>query len=136
MCVSDRVKVCACECPGVRESEPGATPVGAGRICFAAGPSRALAAAATPAASCQFCPPALTSVQADAARRRCVGGFWLCRCWRLSRRGTLFLPRRGTLTALTLALHVVPRPRDPDPGLARQPHNALGWEHSLRGCSN
>lgn len=76
VCVSDRVKVCACECPGVRESEPGAARVGGGRICFAAGPSRALAAAPTPAASFQFCTPPLTSPEAGPARRRCVGGFW------------------------------------------------------------
>lgn len=76
-CVSDRVKVCVCECWGVRESEPPAALVGGGRICLAAGPSRAWRRLQLPITSfLQVCMPALTSREAGRTRRRCVGGFW------------------------------------------------------------
>lgn len=76
VCVSDRVKVCACECRGGRESEPQAALVGGGRICLAAGPSRARQRLQLPITSFQVCTPALTSREAGPTRRRCVGGFW------------------------------------------------------------
>jgi hypothetical protein len=72
VCVSDRVKVCACAGPRVRESEPRATRVNSGRIGFAAGPSRLWWRLQL---QLLLCTPALASLQAGRTRRRCAPGF-------------------------------------------------------------